>query len=268
MSVDAEGRAAYRLALQTREQHIRRDKATSNICTAQVLLAVAASMYAVYHGPDGLRAHSPARAPLRRGAGRGLREGGVEVGSDSFVDTVVATVPGRAEAVVAAARADGIHLRLVDADHVGVSTNELTSREHLTSVWAAFGIHDVDVETLDTATPDALPEPLLRRTTYLTHPVFSTHHSETAMLRYLRRLSRPRLRARPRHDPARLVHDEAQRHDRDGAVGLAGARRAAPFVPADDARGAIGLVTELEQWLADITGYAARLGAAQRRLAR
>ncbi len=256
VSVDAEGRAAYRLALQTREQHIRRDKATSNICTAQVLLAVAASMYAVYHGPDGLRAIAQRVHRYAAVVAAGLREGGVELTTEAIFDTVVARVPGRADEVVAAARADGVHLRPVDGDHVGISSNELTTRAHVESVWSAFGVEG-DVESLDSATPDALPEALLRHTEFLTHPVFHQHRSETAMLRYLKRLAdrdyaldrgmiplgscTMKLNASTEMEP--LAWPElADLH---------------PFVPADDAAGAIDLVTELEQWLADLTGYAA-----------
>ncbi len=257
VSVDDAGRPAYRLALQTREQHIRRDKATSNICTAQVLLAVAASMYAVYHGPDGLAAIARRVHRYAVVLAAGLRSGGVEVVHDSFVDTLTVRVPGRAAAVVAAARTVGIHLRQVDDDHVGVSTNELTTREHLQGVWAAFDVTATDVEALDSATDDALPDPLLRTTPYLTHAVFSQHRSETAMMRYLRRLSdrdyaldrgmiplgscTMKLNAATEMEP--LAWPElADLH---------------PFVPSEDAAGAIALVRELEGWLAGITGYAA-----------
>ncbi len=257
VSVDAAGRPAYRLALQTREQHIRRDKATSNICTAQVLLAVAASMYAVYHGPHGLQAIARRVHRYAVVLAAGLRSGGVEVVGDTFVDTIGVRVPGRATEVVAAARAADIHLRCIDDDTIGVSTNELTTAAHLQAVWRAFGLRDCDLDALDTASADALPDALVRQTPLLTHAIFSEHRSETSMMRYLRRLSdrdyaldrgmiplgscTMKLNAATEMEP--LAWPElADLH---------------PFVPAADAAGAIALVGELEQWLADVTGYAA-----------
>jgi glycine dehydrogenase len=183
VSVDSAGRPAYRLALQTREQHIRREKATSNICTAQVLLAVAASMYAVYHGPDGLRRIAEHVNAQARALAAGLTAGGVDLVSDTFFDTVVAHVPGRAADVVKAAHADGIHLRQVDDDHVGVTTAETTTDAHVAQVLAAFGLEAVGDVTA------SLPESLQRTDEILTHPVFHEHRSETQMLRYLRKLS-------------------------------------------------------------------------------
>ncbi|GAA4841340.1 aminomethyl-transferring glycine dehydrogenase [Kitasatospora terrestris] len=250
VSVDADGHRAYRLALQTREQHIRREKATSNICTAQVLLAVMASMYAVYHGPDGLadiarRTHRYAAA-----LAAGLRAGGVELAHESFFDTVTARVPGRAAAVVAGALAEGVNLFQVDEDTVSVSCDETTTREHLASVFAAFG---VTAEIAEDA--EALPEALLRSDEYLTHPVFHSHRSETAMLRYLRRLSdrdyaldrgmiplgscTMKLNATTEMEPVTWP-EFGQLH---------------PFAPVDQAAGYLTLIRELEQQLVEVTGY-------------
>lgn len=190
VSVDADGDKAYRLALQTREQHIRREKATSNICTAQVLLAVMAAMYAVYHGPDGLAAIARRTHRYAAVLAAGLRAAGVEIVQDAYFDTLTARVPGRAGEVVAAARAAGVNLRLTDGDHVGIACDETTDRGRLTAVLAAFGAgSEPDLDAFDAATEDALPAGLLRTDAYLTHPVFHQHRSETAMLRYLRRLA-------------------------------------------------------------------------------
>jgi len=185
VSVDADGAPAYRLALQTREQHIRREKATSNICTAQVLLAVVASMYAVYHGPEGLadiagRVHGHA---TRLAAS--LTAGGVRVVTPAVFDTVTANIPGRATAVVTAALEAGINLRAVDGDTVAVSCDERTTEAHVAAVCQAFGVDVVD----DAGAEFGIIHALRRTSPFLTHPVFSTHRSETALMRYLRRLS-------------------------------------------------------------------------------
>lgn len=251
VSVDSAGRPAYRLALQTREQHIRREKATSNICTAQVLLAVAASMYAVYHGPDGLRkiaADVNASASL---LAAGLRAGGVQVADGDFFDTVIATVPSAAEGVVAAARESGVHLRLVDEDHVGISTNESTTRQHLEAVWSAFGVDGVD------DAPASLPIDLLRTDEILTHPVFHEHRSETQMLRYLKKLSDRDYALDRGMIPLGSCTMKLNATAEMEPISWPGFADLHPFVPAEDAAGMIELVETLEGWLAEVTGYAA-----------
>ncbi|GGX17716.1 aminomethyl-transferring glycine dehydrogenase [Streptomyces chryseus] len=254
VSVDADGNKAYRLALQTREQHIRREKATSNICTAQVLLAVMAGMYAVYHGPDGLRGIAHRTHRYATLLAEGLRAGGVEVVHGAYFDTLTARVPGKAADVVAAAREGGVNLYLADADHVSMACDETTGRAQIAAVWAAFGV-DADIEALDAGVADALPEGLLRTDAVLTHPVFHQHRSETAMLRYLRKLAdrdyaldrgmiplgscTMKLNATTEMEPVTWPEF--------GAVH--------PFAPVEQAEGYLTLIHELEERLAEVTGY-------------
>ncbi|RAY11104.1 glycine dehydrogenase (aminomethyl-transferring) [Actinomadura craniellae] len=260
VSVDADGRPAYRLALQTREQHIRREKATSNICTAQVLLAVMAGMYAVYHGPEGLteiarRVHAHARA-----LAAGLRDGGVEVVHEHFFDTVLARVPGRAAEVVAAAAERGVNLWLADADHVGISCSETTVPDHLTAVWAAFGITGTDPGRWLTGggsgSLDGLPADLHRDSPFLTHPVFHEHRSETAMLRYLRRLQDRDIALDRSMIPLGSCTMKLNATTEMEPITWPEFADIHPFAPLDQARGYLELIGELEDWLAEITGYA------------
>ncbi len=255
LSIDAEERPAYRLALQTREQHIRREKATSNICTAQVLLAVVASMYAVYHGADGLRGIA------RRVHGRAadlaarLQGAGFALVHPEFFDTVVVEAPGRAGAIVAAAAGSGVLLRLVDGDHVGVSCGETTTTAHLEAVLGAFGVPDAGVGATSDAV-SALPQTLLRRGPILTHPVFSEHHSETAMLRYLRRLSDKDFALDRGMIPLGSCTMKLNATTEMEPVGLPGFADIHPFAPLESTPGYLSLIDELEDWLARVTGYA------------
>ncbi|MGW1139261.1 aminomethyl-transferring glycine dehydrogenase [Streptomyces zhihengii] len=254
VSVDADGNKAYRLALQTREQHIRREKATSNICTAQVLLAVMAGMYAVYHGPDGLRAIAERTHRYAAVLADGLRAGGVEVVHGAFFDTVTARVPGRAAEVVAAAREGGVNLRLVDADHVSAACDETTGRAQLAAVWAAFGV-SADAGELDAAGADALPAGLLRTDDYLTHPVFHQHRSETAMLRYLRRLADRDYALDRGMIPLGSCTMKLNATTEMEPVTWPEFGQIHPFAPVEQAQGYLTLITELEERLAEVTGY-------------
>jgi len=254
VSKDAAGRPAYRLSLQTREQHIRRDKATSNICTAQVLLAVVASMYAVYHGPEGL--HAIARqvhAHAMRLAAM-LGEAGVDVVHDSFFDTVLARVPGRAGDVVARANELGIHLRYVDADHVGLSVGETFEESGIDTVLRAFDA-SVAAEGTAPAPAEAIPAELARTTAYLGHPVFHAHRSETAMLRYLRKLSARDYALDRGMIPLGSCTMKLNATTEMEPISLPGFADLHPFAPAADATGYHKLIADLESWLAVVTGY-------------
>jgi glycine dehydrogenase len=256
MSRDADGHPALRLALQTREQHIRREKATSNICTAQVLLAVVAACYAVHHGPDGLRLIAQRTHRMAAVLAAGLRSGGVEVRHERFFDTVHAVVPGRAAAVADAAHEAGILLRRVDADTVGIACSEVTTSAHLEALWAAFGVHG-EVAELDAGTADALPPGLLRGSDYLTHPVFHEHRSETSLMRWLRRLADADLALDRTMIPLGSCTMKLNAAAEMEPITWPGFADLHPFAPDADAAGFRELIDDLERWLAELTGYAA-----------
>ena len=252
VSVDADGHPAYRLALQTREQHIRREKATSNICTAQVLLAVIAAMYAAYHGPDGLTAI--ARRVHRRAAvlARTLRDEGLAVPVPEFFDTVRVLLPGAAAEAVARARAAGYNLHQDGPDAVQIACDETTTEDQLRAVAGALAGRDVE---LAADAPDALPGGLRRDSEFLTHPVFHTHRSETAMLRYLRRLADFDIALDRSMIPlgsCTMKLNAAAEMEPISWPEFAGLH---PFAPAEQAAGYLELIGGLQDALAEITGY-------------
>ncbi|MFF1839790.1 aminomethyl-transferring glycine dehydrogenase [Streptomyces sp. NPDC058231] len=254
VSVDVDGNKAYRLALQTREQHIRREKATSNICTAQVLLAVMAGMYAVYHGPDGLRTIAQRTHRYASILAEGLRAAGIDVETGAYFDTLTVRVPGRAADVVAGARDRGVNLHLVDADRVSLACDETTTRTQLAAVWAAFGAEG-DIEALDAAAADALPESLLRTDAILTHPVFHQHRSETAMLRYLRKLADRDYALDRGMIPLGSCTMKLNATTEMESITWPEFGALHPFAPAEQAEGFLTLIRELEERLAEVTGY-------------
>ena len=264
VSIDAAGRPALRLALQTREQHIRREKATSNICTAQVLLAVMAASYATYHGPEGLLAIAGRVAALTKTTADSLRNAGVEVATTEAFDTLWASVPGRADAVVAAALSDEINLRRIDADTVGLSVDETTSPAALASALAAIaGVNEASaVEVLKAAVAGAganttglIPAGLVRTTPFLTHPTFHSHRTETEMLRYLRRLADADLALDRSMIPLGSCTMKLNATTEMLPVTWPEIAELHPFAPADQLEGITELARNLEQWLVDICGY-------------
>ena len=250
VSKDVEGRMALRLTLQTREQHIRREKATSNICTAQVLLANIAGMYAVYHGPEGLTEIAMRVHRLTSALAAALTKGGLIVGNNTWFDTLAVKVPAPA-AVIAAAAERGINLRRIDATSVGVSLDETVTPETVEALFAVFGVSG---EVVSDA-PSGIPAELARRSEFMTHPVFHSYRSETEMMRYLRRLQ-----------DADIALDRSMIPLGSCTMKLNAAAELIPvtwpefsdlhpFVPLDQAQGYLRVISDLETWLADITGY-------------
>ena len=252
VSHDAHGTTAFRLALQTREQHIRREKATSNICTAQVLLAVMASMYAVYHGPDGLQRIAERVHGQAAGLAAALEAGGFQVEHQDFFDTVRVRVPGRAREVVLDARERGVNLWADGDDAVQISVSEATTGQHLTAVLGAFQLSSGPV-----GSPPVLPEALTRHSDFLTHPVFHAHRSETAMLRYLRRLSDMDLALDRTMIPLGSCTMKLNATTEMEAISWPEFAGLHPFAPVEDAAGLLELIGQLSDWLCEITGYAA-----------
>jgi len=252
VSIDAQGNPALRLALQTREQHIRREKATSNICTAQVLLAVLAGMYAVYHGPEGLRRIALRVHRLTSLFAAGLRGAGFVL-ADSWFDTLRIPVTD-ASRVHAAARAQGFNLRDLGADAVGVSFDETTTRADVQALWTVLGV-TADLDALEQTTVHALPPALRRPQDYLTHPVFHAHRSETQMLRYLRELADRDLALDRTMIPLGSCTMKLNATAEMIPVSWPQFSELHPFAPADQAAGYLSLISSLEGMLAACTGY-------------
>lgn len=253
VSQDAAGHPAYRLSLQTREQHIRREKATSNICTAQVLLAVTASMYAVYHGPGGLRRIAEqvgARALQLRTL---LERGGMELVHRDVFDTLTLRAPGAASRLTAAAADAGFLIHRVDDDTVSIAVDETTTSHEVAQLAAALGA-DVAPAT-EIPTRAEVPQELRRTSTYLEHPVFNTHHSETGMMRYLKYLADKDYALDRGMIPLGSCTMKLNSATEMAAVTWPEFADLHPFAPVEDVAGYLVLISHLETWLAEVTGY-------------
>ncbi len=253
VSIDAKERTALRLALTTREQHIRREKATSNICTAQVLLAIIAGAYAVYHGPEGLRTIAERVHRLTSLLAAGLRLSGVEVVNDTWFDTLTVRVPHRADEVVAAAEDRRINLRLVDNHTVGIAVDETTTAPYIDALLEVFGV-DATVAALED-TSSGLPDSLRRTSDYLTHPVFHRYRSETEMLRYLRKLQHRDMALDRTMIPLGSCTMKLNATVEMLPVTWPEFADIHPYAPLEQAQGYLEMIDELERWLAEITGY-------------
>ena len=251
-SIDALGNPAFRLALQTREQHIRREKATSNICTAQVLLAIIAGMYGVYHGPEGLTAIAQRTHSLMNDFALTLTESGYEIVTENWFDTITIRLPGEADLYIEKALLRGFNLRLIDSDHLGVSFDETTNREIVDNLLQAFTEND-----LCSGVASTLPEKVLRKSSFCQQPVFSLYRSETEMLRYIRRLSDKDLALDRTMIPLGSCTMKLNASTEMIPISWDEFANIHPFVPTEQHKGYSQLISELEDWLVKITGYAA-----------
>ena len=251
VSVDSRGNKAYRLSLQTREQHIRREKATSNVCTAQALLAVMASFYAVFHGPKGLRAIAERVHLLTNRLARALKAAGAKVAPKAFFDTITVEVGVGQAGILAAARNEGLNFRRIGSDRVGISLDETTDERVLVRVLRAFGIEGVPPHRAELGFPEAM----LRRTDFLTHPVFHMNRAESEMMRYMRRLSDRDLALDRAMIPLGSCTMKLNAAAEMMPVTWPEFGSLHPFVPADQAAGYREAISDLEEKLCEITGY-------------
>ena len=258
VSKDCHGQVAMRMALQTREQHIRRDKATSNICTAQVLLAVIAGFYAIYHGPRGLRLIAGRIHRYTQLLAAGLQQLGYHVNTRCFFDTITVNIPSRARRIAARAEEAQINLRIINADQLGISLDETTTRDTLRNLWGVFAANiqaHPDINLLDTEISACIPDALMRKDPILQHPVFERYHSETEMMRYMRRLARRDITLDRSMIPLGSCTMKLNAAIEMQAISYYQFNGLHPFVPLSQAQGYQQLFDELEDMLCDLTGF-------------
>lgn len=258
VSKDARGNLALRMALQTREQHIRREKANSNICTAQVLLANIAGFYAVYHGPEGLKRIAQRVHRLTFILAAGLESKGIKRLNEHFFDTLTLEVGGSQTAIIQSAEAAQINLRILGRGQLGVSLDETCNEGTVLRLFDIFlgADHGLDIATLDThALPEGIPAALVRRSAYLTHPVFNLHHSETEMLRYLKQLENKDLALNQSMIPLGSCTMKLNASSEMIPITWPGFAQLHPFAPAAQVQGYKAMIDELENWLCAITGF-------------
>ena len=260
VSIDSEGKPALRMALQTREQHIRREKATSNICTSQVLLAVIAAMYAIYHGPDGIETIARRAHRMTQILVEGLKRLGVQVLTEAFFDTVTVRVPGQARRIAAKARESRINLRVIDADHLGIAFDETTKQQDLQALWAVFATRaagKLDIGEIDAMVPECVPEALRRTSKFLSHQVFHLYHGESVMLRYLRWLAAKDIALDRSMIPLGSCTMKLNATTEMIPVTWRNFGAMHPFAPLDQTQGYQQLFEELEAMLCEVTGFEA-----------
>ncbi len=258
VSIDSHGNRALRMALQTREQHIRREKATSNICTAQVLLAVLAGLFATYHGPDNIKRISGRIHRFAEICAHAIAKAGFEVVTDHFFDTFTVYVPGRAHAIVAKAREQRINIRFVDADHLSISTDETTRRSEVRKLLSCFKtkiMDDTSIDKIDSETTERIQPELQRTSAYLTHPVFSKYHSETEMMRYLRRLQVKDIALNRSMIPLGSCTMKLNSSTEMIPISWNQFAMMHPFAPLEQTQGYQQLFEDLESMLCAITGF-------------